>query len=47
MSDQKTEIHKHYYMWPNSDCGCFAVLGVVALAFMVVMLASMKALPWQ
>lgn len=45
--DTRPVIHKHYHLWPSSDCGCFAVVGLAVLCYFIVMLAQVKGLPWQ
>lgn len=47
-SDRRPQtVHKHYHLWPDSDCGCFCCAGLIALFFLIYHLAVIKALPWQ
>lgn len=40
-------VHKHYHMWPGSDCSCAGLWIVTVLALTVMVLAYANALPWQ
>ena len=45
-ASKPTTVHKHYHLWPDSDCGCFMLIGFIFLLITIESLASMDKLPW-
>ena len=45
--DDDRVINRHFHVWPEGDCGIFALLAVTVVAVVLYELAKLKALPWQ
>lgn len=45
-TDNPTEVHKHYHMWPGSDCSCAGVIIIFMILVTIESLAKLDKLPW-